>query len=367
MIGNIKSIEIGETVGTSVQWDIEHSANAHVALIGASGSGKSVQAQKIICGLVQAGGTVLIIDQHGSFTDDQILPAYRNDIDSQRNDIDACIEGIPCRLFTPVEYLDGSVERETDTVNAITDVLSRSMKLGIKQRTTLRYAIQRVIQEETYMKAGFAAIGDALQESDDNISFELVEKMSPLFEHNVFKDGGGLIVDNKINIVHLSKLALPTQKIVTEVLLSYIWRLGNAEQFKEKNFYLFVDECQNVDTSSESPLALMISEGRRMEINLILATQMILQGTTNSVQQRISQCGLILYFKPAANRVGQTAQLISSSNKIQWARTLTGLKVGEFIATGNLLLVNRPIRYPVTVSAYEPDGECCENIITEGL
>ena len=98
MIGNIKSIEIGETVGTSVQWDIEHSANAHVALIGASGSGKSVQAQKIICGLVQAGGTVLIIDQHGSFTDDQILPAYRNDIDSQRNDIDACIEGIPCRL-----------------------------------------------------------------------------------------------------------------------------------------------------------------------------------------------------------------------------------------------------------------------------
>ena len=346
-------VKIGTADNMSVGWDKENSPNFHIALIGSSGSGKSVQAQKIICELAEKGGTALIIDQHGSFTDDQILGTYREVIDKRRNDIDAYDVGIPCRLFIPVRYPDGKFEHETDTVSAITDVLSRSLKLGSKQRATLRYAVQRVMREGTYKEAGFAAVGDALKENDDKVSLELLERMHHLFEHNIFRDEDGIILDNKINIVHLSKLALDTQETVAEMLLAYIWRLGNAEQFKNRDFYLFIDECQNMDTSSKGPLALMISEGRRMGINLILATQMILQGTTNAVQQRISQCGLILYFKPAANRVGLTAQLISTSNKIQWARTLNELKVGEFVAVGNLLLANRPIRYPLVVSAYE--------------
>ena len=98
-------------------------------------------------------------------------------------------------------------------------------------------------------------------------------------------------------------------------------------------------------------LAMMISEGRRMGINLILATQMILHGTTNAVQQRISQCALILYFKPAINRIPLTARMIAPSDRNRWAMILGKLQVGEFVATGNLLVANRSICYPIKVCA----------------
>lgn len=351
----IEKLLLGRTNNRPVYWDVQCSVNSHVALIGGSGSGKSVQAQKIICEIVRKGGTVLIIDLHGSFAEDQIFPALKKFIDEKRNDIQVYNTGVPCHLFDPVTYPDGSVEYRTDTVGAITDVLCRSLKLGINQRASLRLAIQHVMDEDLYREDGFRAIGNALQKNGDKISLGLLERMLPLLEHNVFRDGEGLIIDNKINIVHLEKLDLSTQEVVAELVLSHLWRLGNADQFKQNNLYLFLDECQNMDTSSKGPLALMISEGRRMGINLILATQMILQNTTNSVQQRISQCGLMLYFKPAANRIGLTAKMVSAVNENQWMRVLGELKVGEFVATGNLLLANRHIAYPLKVSAYEEE------------
>lgn len=355
-------INLGKVKNIPVYWDMVNSPNSHIALIGGSGSGKTVQAQKIICELVKAGETAVVIDLHGTFVDDQIFAAYKEFIDRKRNDIDVYNTGIPCRLFDKIKFSDGSEEHETDTVGAITDVLCRSLNLGMKQRTVLRSAIQNVMSSGMYQEDGFKAIGEALQKSGDKISLELYERMLPLFEHNVFTDGDNLIRSSRINIIHLGKLDLATQEIVAEMILSHIWRLGNADQFKKNPVYVFVDECQNMDTSSKGPLALMISEGRRMGINLILATQMILVNTTNAVQQRISQCGLILYFKPASNRVALTAKMISLANEHQWLGILRDLKVGEFVATGSFLLGDRKISYPLKVSAYREKGHEAKRI-----
>lgn len=117
-----------------------------------------------------------------------------------------------------------------------------------------------------------------------------------------------------------------------------------------------------MESGKKSPLALMISEGRRMGINLILATQMILQGTTNAVQQRIAQCSLILYFRPASNRIALTAKMVSLNDKDRWTIVLNSLKIGEFIATGNLLVGNREVCYPIKVTSYEgKEYEPCES------
>lgn len=356
MYRTLEKVDIGQADNKSVYWDRVNSPNSHIALIGGSGSGKTVQAQKIICELVKAGETAVVIDLHGTFVDDQIFAAYKEFIDGKRNDIDVYNTGIPCRLFDKIKFSDGSEEHETDTVGAVTDVLCRSLNLGTKQRTVLRFAIQNVMSSGMYQEDGFQAIGEALQKSGDKISLELYERMLPLFEHNVFTDGDDLIRNNRINIIHLGKLDLATQEIVAEMILSHIWRLGNADQFKQNPVYVFVDECQNMDTSSKGPLALMISEGRRMGINLILATQMILANTKNAVQQRISQCGLILYFRPASNRVTLTAKMICPANEHQWLEILRDLKIGEFVATGSFLLRDRKISYPLKVSAYNEKG-----------
>lgn len=357
MSGIVEKINLGKNGTYPVYWDLKHSVNSHVALIGASGSGKSVQAQRIICEIVKAGGTVLVIDSHAAFTDDQIFEKYRECIDKYRKDVDAYETGIPSHLFEPVRFADGTLEKAVDTVGAITDVISRSLKFGVKQRATLRTAVKYVMDNDLYKKDGFKAIGAGLENNGDKTSVEVCERLLPLLKHNIFRDGDGLIVDNKINIVHLSKMDLTSQAVVSELLLSHIWRMANAEQFKERNLFLFIDECQNMDSSSDSPLAVMISEGRRMGVNLILATQMILQGTTNSVQQRISQCGLILYFKPASNRVALTAKMINPINESKWLMALKDMKVGEFVASGAISIMGRSVSYPITVSAVDKESK----------
>lgn len=357
MSGIVEKIDLGKNGTYPVYWDLKHSVNSHVALIGASGSGKSVQAQRIICEIVKAGGTVLVIDSHAAFTDDQIFEKNKECIDKYRNDINAYETGIPSHLFEPVRFADGTLEKKVDTVGAITDVISRSLKFGVKQRARLRIAVEYVMNHDLYKEDGFAAISVGLENHADKISEEVYERLLPLFKHNIFRDGDGLIVDNKINIVHLSKMDLTSQAVVSELLLSHIWRMANAEQFKERNLFLFIDECQNMDSSSDGPLAVMISEGRRMGVNLILATQMILQGTTNSVQQRISQCGLILYFKPASNRVALTAKMINPINESKWLTTLKDMKVGEFVASGAVSILGRSVSYPITVSAVDKESK----------
>lgn len=365
MCRSIEKINLGKVNNLPVFWDLKSSVNSHVALIGGSGGGKSVQAQKIICEIVKAGGTVLVIDSHSAFTNDQIFPMYKEVIDKYRNDIDVYDTGIPCHLFEPVKFMDGTMEKKIDTVGAITDVVCRSLKFGVKQRAALRHAVEFTMDSNLYKENGFQAIGCGLKNVGDKVSMEVYERMLPLFEHNVFRDGDGLIMDNKINIVHLSKMDLTSQAVVSEIMLSHIWRLANADQFKKKNLFVFIDECQNMDSSSDGPLAVMISEGRRMGVNLILATQMILLGTTNAVQQRISQCGLILYFKPAASRVSLTARMINPSNETQWIAALKEIKVGEFIASGGISLMGRIISYPLKVSAVEKEPK--KIIMVNGL
>lgn len=327
--------------------------NGSIALIGGSGSGKSIEAQRIISCIVEKGGTVVVISQHGSFTEDQIFSYYKPIINDYRNDIYAYDDGIPVHLFDPVEFSDGTMEQEIDMIGSIVDIISRALHLGIRQKEVLRTAIQKVRERGTYLVNGFSAIGDALGGgSSTKINNELYDRMQYLFRHNVFVDGDGLIKQNAINVIHLDKLDLSLQEVVCEMLLAYIWRLANADQFKvDGGIYLFIDECQNASTNSKSPLALMLSEGRRMGINLILATQMILQSTTNSVQQRISQCGLILYFRPAASRISMTARLVSSSASAKWEEKLRGLKKGSFIATGEFLFGNKQVDYPLLVTA----------------
>ena len=352
---NYYSILLGATKSKTVlpvYTNSKKTTNGHIALIGETGCGKTVQAQRICSSIVKSGGTVVVISQHNSFADSQIFEYYKNIINKYRNDIYVCDNGIPVHLFNPLRFTDGTFEKEIDTIGSITDIISRVLKLGDNQREILRTAVQYVMEQGSYKELGFRAIGDALRVSDSKEGKSLYNRMKYLFDHNVFIDGDGFIQENKINIIHLDKIDLNVQYLINELLLSYIWRIANAEQFIEMGgIYIFIDECQNCDTNKKSPLSLMLSEGRRLGINLILATQMLLQSTNNSVQQRLSQCALILYFKPSFSRIESTAKLIDSLKWKKWIDKLKTLNMGDFVAVGDFLLNNKQVNYPLVVTA----------------
>lgn len=345
-----KGLSIGYYEENEVITDENEAINKHIALIGGSGGGKSVEGQRLMCEAINNNGTVLALSQHGTLAEDQFHEYYKHMIDGFRRDAYASEDGITCPLFTPITYPDGKKEHMADTASAVAASISNSLKLGHSQMQTLNHAAEMVIENREYERDGIRALQTALGRLGTRESCKLEFYLKPLFSRNILRHGE-FIVENKINIIHLDRLDLHTQSMMMEILLSYIWRLGNADYFKSRPIYLFLDEIQDLSGSSRGPLANLISEGRKMGINLILATQMVLQGTTNAVQQRISQCGLMLYCKPAANRMNITAKMINPNNEALWVRKLRGLRRGEFVACGNFVVGGRPINDPLVITA----------------
>ena len=346
-------IELGKYKGRTVTTDSKALENRHIAVIGASGSGKSVECQRIISSIVQQGGTVLTFDIHGTLADDQIFWKFRPTFEEYEYEIDVRRNGIPCNLFTPVVYPDGTEEEEVDLIGSLTDVISDAIHLGSAHKVELRKALEYVYEAGDYEKAGIAAVDEALKSAGNKAAMELREKLYFLTAYNIFRPGGELFCPGKINIFRLSRFSLRTQCIISEIILTYLWRLANAEQFKTKGIFVFVDEFQNFPSGKDSALAQMLSEGRKLGVNLILSSQMILQGSTSAVQQRITQSAQMLYFKPAANRVNLTSKMIEGTSDSDWGRLLRTLGVGEFIAVGSFMIDGKCKKGALKISAVE--------------
>ncbi len=334
----------------------EDTINSHLLCLGASGCGKTVEAQRIMSEIVKQGGTVLAISIHSSLTKDQIYHRYVENFERYGNRVYAN-DGIPCEMFSKESYHDGTEETECDLICAVVDVICRTYKLGCDDRIMLTGAVENVVKNGLYQANGFCAIGMQLQQCQERGARRLYERLKPMFVHNIFRSGT-MIEQGKINIIHLDRLDVKTQQTAAELILAYIWRRANADAFKKHELWLFLDECQDYASGKQDELSLLISEGRKMGVNLILATQVMLGGRRNAVEERIMQCGTRLLFKPSGDCLLQVAKLIDHSEYKKWIPVLLKLKRGEFIACGVKKVGSRSVDYPIKVSARdEPEQQ----------
>ena len=117
-----------------------------------------------------------------------------------------------------------------------------------------------------------------------------------------------------------------------------------------------LDEIQNLDHRSDSPIDKMLREGRKFGLSMILATQ-----TTSQFNQeqrdRLFQAGHKLFFKPANTEVERFAQILSQATtgipKAEWIQRLNKLEKGQCWSLGpveksNGALVDEPVLVSVT-------------------
>lgn len=349
----MENIKIGTYNNLTVCFDSASAPNLHMALIGRTGSGKSVEAQKILIELAKQGKTVVVFDAHSVVSDDQVFDTIKEEFNSFLHNVEVYDEGICCELFTPVIFGDGSSESPLDTVGSIVSVLKRTMTLGSRQQTVLRKAVTKVLNSGLYEKEGFAAISRVLEHDSSTIAGTVREKMFSLSAHNIFRSGKLFIEPGKINVIRLSKFDLETQVIVTEMVLSYLWRLANVSQFKKNELFLFVDEFQNLPCGKSCALGQILAEGRKFGVHLILATQQMESGAKSVVHQRLLQSGLILFFQPNVGQTSFIARLINPLGADEWSRVLRSLGKGEFVALGDLTVEGSSVRTPLKVGNYE--------------
>ena len=350
-------VSLGENSGKKVTFACDEAMNMHIALLGESGCGKSTKARGIMQDIVRQGGKVVAFDLHHVLSDDQIFESSRDEFFSCVHNIDVYQNGISCDLFSPMQYADGTYEKQIDTVGAVTDIFARKLNLGSRQRAVLRNAINDMNKHGLYERDGIAALERVLRIMDSKVAETVIDRMDMILQHNLLRFGKWTVRDEKINIFRLSKFDSETQEVAAEIILSYIWRREMTRGGDGNGIFIVVDECQNLSSGRNSILSRILSEGRKFNVNLLLATQQLMQGHPSVVQQRMAQCGLCLYFRPGAGQIRTVAKMIDPNGIREWSSVLHSLSIGEFIAVGALKIDGYSIDHPLKITSFEEQSD----------
>lgn len=345
---------LGMYEGEKVFHNIQGSMSAHTVIVGKSGSGKTVKAQQLMLETVERGCAVLTFDFHRVLADEEILPTLKHKFNQHLNDIDVYEDGITCNLLSPITNREGKTEQIVDTVASVTDIFAKYFRFGSNQRCALHNALKYVAEESMYDTDGIRALEYALLGIRSKVAAVVSERLEVLTHHNLFRPGEFFLKRSKINVLRLNRFDGEMQKFVTEMVLRYIWRLAIAGHFKEKQICIFVDEVSNF-SKGDSILTRLLTEGRKLGVNLILATQHL--NGLGQLGRELLQADMVLYFRPDDAQIRMTAGLINSQSIDKCAMVLSNLNRGEFVAVGKKLINSKEVNIPLKISCYEKEVE----------
>lgn len=344
-------IKLGQIRNSSVYFNSEGSFNEHILILGKSGTGKTVLAEKLFLEIIKDGGTIIAIDLHHALNADQIPEEFRKEFIEATHEVDAYDSSIPCPLFAPIQFSDQKNENAIDTVSAVTNVLAQALQLRFRQKSVLKNAVEYVHSNHLYEERGISALREPLLSNSTDSAANVANKLEQVMEHNIFVDGGLFIQENKINIIRLSKFDLTTQVTVAEIILAYIWRLASSRSILFEKLYICIDEFQNFSLGNQSTIARFLSEGRKFKTNLLLITQSLSMCFDSSEQKRLLQSGLQIYFRPPGNESRAVARLLAPDDVSNWQNLLRGLQIGEFIGNGPFLVNKTRLEQPLKISS----------------
>lgn len=333
-----------------VELDNKHAGNPHIAITGRSGFGKSVAGHNLLLEVMRkGGGSAVVFDVHRLFSKENIVEEFQEELRIRMNELSVYENGISVPLFTPFQFSDGGCEDRLDVLSAVTGVFAGAMKLGSRQKALLYEAVDFVAEQGTFHDIGIAAMDKAFAALDNEQAIAIRSRLSYLLKRNIFRDGDSFIKDGFINVLRLSRLPPVEQDLIVEVVLNFIWRSANAGLFMEKPLCLFLDECQGLKWGKSGIISSIMSEGRKMGLQLILITQSLEGNSRSDMAKCFSQAASRLYFSPAENEASMIAKKIASNRSAYWQLQLKSLDRGECVVDGPLLLNGVPCMGPLKI------------------
>lgn len=351
--------------GEPVYWHYGHPqlANRHLLIFGATGVGKTYGVQCLLAEMAQQHLRSIIVDYTDGFLPLQIEPLFRqiakpnnhfimtdqlplNPFRRQQQLIDPSrppIEETPFQVATRIASIFTSVFNTMGDQQA--SALIRVLETGMEDDPTftLERVLARLRDEKPYGET-------------------LAGKLEPLIRAQPFRPGADSAWDDllhsrdcRVHVLQLKGLAREIQRLVTEFILWDLYDYACNAGSKDRPIPLVLDEIQNLDHRSDSPIDKMLREGRKFGLSLILATQTTSQ-FSQEARDRLFQAGHKLFFKPADTEIERFAQLLSQStglSKGEWGERLARLEKGQCWSFGPVLtssggLQERPMLASVT-------------------
>ena len=328
-------LNIGKHEGQQLFFDLTQAPNRHMLVLGRSGEGKTTFLQRTAIELAKQGKTVVLFDLHNIFADAQIFVNYRSEFQWYLRSIEVQ-NGISLPLMKRLCLENGETESATDLVEAVTEILATAVGLtGPVQRAILTEALEYVFRKNLYSKQGIAVLENVLATIGTPVAASVLARLKPLLSRNLFRDGEFELVPGRINVFRVGNASLSIQPTIMETLMAYMFRLSVANVFQKQEIFLLLDEFQNLPHGGTAMLTKMLLEGRKYNLNVVLATQQAFMAG-RKLQKIVSGCGLKVYFHPDSEQIQAIAKEIAPMQTAKAVLSLNDLEIGEFIAFGAL-------------------------------
>ncbi|MCG5523612.1 DUF87 domain-containing protein [Ectothiorhodospira haloalkaliphila] len=342
LLGNELSAHGGSEKG--IYWEYNHPQlpNRHLLVFGGSGAGKTYAIQALLLEMFKAGQSSLIIDYTDGFLPQQLEPEV-SETATPEHFVLAAGRKLPLDPFRAqsdeIEGFGVIQEQPFDVAKRVASIFTAVYSsLGEQQRATL---VDRVEQ-------GVAAGGLSLQSLYEQLRDEgedlLANKLMPLARTEPFlsrdEEAWSALFEgdvHRINILQLARIPVEVQRLIIEFVLWDLWDYLRRTGNKNKPRPVVLDEVQNLDHRSGSPLEKYLREGRKFGASMILATQ-TMSNFRAEERDRLFQAAHMLFFSPAPTELRSFANVLKDrvpgSSLDDWSRQLSALTKGECLSVG---------------------------------
>lgn len=323
--------------------ELAKGGNGHILVYGKSGQGKTYFLCRMLEKYFEMEKKVLIVDYSGSYSErelqDKCFP-YRGEV----------------RRYTlPENSLKWKLRVKSDENlwQDITDALLEALNCsGYFQKKILGDAVREIIQKDSKVNVSdiVKKLAQMLQveesekmpENRENI-VRLLTRLTPYAGSGEFNIAQGITSaeDLKpITIIELADYPESQRKFLTEFIVSLLWREIYRQEFRNRCDVLLLDEMQFLSVGEKSTLAAMLREGRKKELEVVLATQFVGHYDRAEIQA-LQQANNVIIFNPTFEDLKCSAKIINAAEAKIWEKILQGLKKGQAVLKGSYQIDGR--------------------------
>lgn len=355
-----------------IYWEFGHEKieNRHLLVFGSSGTGKTYAIQALLNEMASKKQNSLILDYTSSFTPSNINKLAKKYIPDESQEFIAQ-NPLSINPFNRLETIEANIaltESSNNTAKRIAAIFKTVYKMGPQQYSVLVQAIQNGLQkqkENFNLEILLFELAELLNDknSQKNVVTTVISHVrnfvsaNPFQLNNLQTEFSWTEIFENSNISNRVFQFLTLDSETTLAIIQFIlWDLfAYVNRKSEKNNKVIVlDEIQNLNLGSDSPVAKYLTEGRKFGLNLIMATQSIkgVGGLNDPKVSRLMLASHKLFFKPADNEMKDFAKCLHDkcpSYSIQeWISNLNRLEKGECWSVGPIYdetkkrLINKP-------------------------
>lgn len=318
--------------------------NQHILVTGTSGSGKTVAVQRIAGQLAKDGACVVVLNynqSHGNMEKKGTLWI------SVRRD------GFPVSLISGGDGMDRT-ESRTETAQHIITVLSGIDRMPVMQRAAIRSAIGQMESGDGTSGNDFGEILRQLRiigsrdKKFEDAAVAAEEKYFEIF-HMVQTRVHEVFIPGKTAVIDLSEYDSRTQRILAGLAMGLLWQRARKKGTQSRfPVYLVLDEFQVLDCRRDSVMEEILREGRKYNMNLVLATQ-TLSTFPAEIQPVLEIPATRLYFPLSQKDQKKLARALPYTAE-QSKKLFSGLKRGTCLAMGKFEARDHVFNGPVTLT-----------------